>query len=142
MLELAMVKRPALYKGEKGLFPVDEAGGEEIGRLSTGGTVWAEVATPKNIALLRFLWALATHLARGGLYDTKDEAMDDLKIRARFARFATEGNRVVIVPRSLSRQRGDVLSRLADRIVFIVCSELLPGMPESELRQEIEKMVA
>lgn len=142
MLEIACVKRGALFKGEKGLFAADTVADEDLNRLTNDETVWAEVTTPRNIKLLRYLWAIAQKLAQGGLYLDKGEAMDDLKIRAKFARFATEGNRIVIVPRSLSRQRADVLSRLADRMVYVVCSDLLPNMTESEFRREIEEMVA
>jgi hypothetical protein len=52
-----------------------------------------------------------------------------------------EDGRTVIVPRSLSRQRGDVLSRLINRVVYIVCTELLPHVKEADLREEIEGMV-
>jgi hypothetical protein len=142
MLELAVTKRKAKYAGETGLFGADQTADEEIARLTNDEMAWAEITTPRNIKLLRYLWAIATHLASGGLFEDKNEAMDDLKIRARFARFAVEKGRTVIVPRSLSKQRGDVLSRLAERFVFIVCRDLLPHMKESEFKNEIEKMVA
>ena len=142
MLEIAVVKRRAKYAGESGLFACDEVADEELKRLPNDETAWAEITTPKSLKLLRYLWAIASKLADAGLYADKDEAMENLKIRARFARFATEGNRVVIVPRSLSRQRRDVLSRLADRFVFLVCSEIIPNMEESAFRREIEEMVS
>jgi hypothetical protein len=141
MLEIALVKRKAKYVGEAGLFPVDQVADEELKRLVADEIAWAEITTPKSIKMLRYLWAIAQKLADGGLYEDKDVAMEDLKIRARFARFATERNRVVIVPRSLSKQRRDVLGRLCDRFVFIVCNDLLPQMKESEFRREIEEMV-
>ena len=68
--------------------------------------------------------------------------MLELKIKARFAKFVVEGKRVVIVPKSLAKQRRDVLSRLADRFVFLVCRDYLPHMAESEFRREIEAMVS
>jgi hypothetical protein len=142
MIEVALTKRKALYKGESGLFACDEVADAELKRLPNDETSWAELTTPKSLKLLRYLWAIAQKLADGGLYQDKDEAMADLKIRARFANFATEGHRVVIVPRSLSRQSRDVLSRLADRFVFIVCSDLLPDMEESTFRAELEDMLS
>lgn len=142
LIEIAVVRREALYKGETGLFPVDLHADEEVKRLPRDETAWAEITTPRNIKLLRYLWAIAGKLADGGVFQDKDTAMTQLKIMARFAEFEVKGNRVVIVPRSLSRQRADVLSRLADRIVFIVCNDLIPGMKESEFRKEIEDMVS
>ena len=107
----------------------------------TDDMVWAEITVPRNLKQIRFLWALCSKLVEGGVYEDKDEAMDDLKIRARFARFGVENGRTVIVPRSLSRQRGDVLVRLINRVVFIVCRDLLPHIKEADLRAEIEEMV-
>jgi hypothetical protein len=142
VLEVAVTKRKAKYAGEIGLFGADQVADEELRRLTSDEMAWAEITTPRNIKLLRYLWAIAQKLADGGLYQDKNDAMDDLKIRARFARFATEKGRTVIVPRSLSKQRHDVLSRLAERFIFIICSDLLPDMRESEFKCEIEKMVA
>ena len=141
MLEIAVIKRKARYVSEVGLYGADEVADQEISRMPNDEMAWAEITTPHSLKLLRYLWAIAQKLADGGLYQDKDEAMDDLKIRARFARFSVEKGRTLIVPRSLARQRRDVLSRLADRFVFIVCQDLLPDMTESKFRREIEKMV-
>ena len=141
MIELAVIKRPAKYAKEVGLFAVDQSADEDLKRLVKDEVAWAEITTQASTKLLRFLWAIAQKLADGGLYEDKQDAMDDLKIRARFARFSVEKGRTVIVPRSLSRQRRDVLSRLADRYVYLVCSDLLPHMEESAFRREIEEMV-
>lgn len=141
MLELSVIKRKALYAGEVGIFGADQIADDELKHLATDEVAWAEITTPKSLALLRYLWAIAQKLADGGLYDDKNEAMDDLKIRAKFAQFEYFGGRVVVRPKSLSRQRRDVLSRLADRFVYVVCKDLLPDMPEGKFRQEIQKMV-
>ena len=140
MIEIAIQKRKAKYAGEIGLFGSDQQADEEIKRLSDD-MVWAEITVPRNLRQIRYLWAIASKLSDGGLYESKEDAMDDLKIRARFARFGVEDGRTVIVPRSLSRQRGDVLSRLINRVVYIVCTELLPHVKEADLREEIEGMV-
>jgi len=140
MIEIAAQKRKAKFAGEIGLFGVDQIADEEIKKLPDD-MVWAEITVPRNLKQIRYLWAIASKLADGGLYDSKEDAMDDLRIRARFARFGVEDGRTVIVPRSLSRQRGDVLSRLINRIIFVVCSDLLPHIKEKDLRAEIEEMV-
>lgn len=141
MIEIAAQKRKAKYAGEVGLFGVDEQSDEQIKRLGDD-MIWAEITAPRNLRQLRYLWALCQKLVEGGVYEDKDEAMDDLKIRARFARFGVEDGRTIIVPRSLSRQRSDVLNRLINRIIFIICSDLLPHIKEAELRAEIEEMVS
>src|SRR5215469_15397985 len=142
MIEIAVVKRHALHKGEIGLFPVDQIADEEVQRMpDDGAPMWADITAPKNIRLMRLLWAIASKLAQGGVYHDKDSAMEDLKIRARHARFAIENGQTVIVPRSLSGLSRAALGRLADRFVWIICSEILPGMDESEFRAELEDML-
>jgi hypothetical protein len=141
MLEIAVVKRKSKYVGETGLYAVDPVADEELKRLANDEVAWAEITTRKNIALLRYLWAIAQKLADGGLYQDKDEAMIELKIRAHFAQFARENGRTIIVPRSLGKQRKDVLSRLIDRFIYIICTDILPDMPESKFRNEIEELV-
>lgn len=140
MIEIAAQKRRAKYAGEVGLFGVDQIADEELKKLPDD-MVWCEITVPRNLRQIRYLWAIASKLADGGVYESKEDAMDDLKIRARFARWGEENGRTVIVPRSLSRQRSDVLHRLINRIVFIVCAELLPHIKEKDFRAEIEEMV-
>lgn len=142
MIEIAVIKRKAKYAGETGLFAVDSIADDEIKQMPNDeAPCWAEITTPQNIKLLRLLWAIAEKLAKGGVYPDKDVAMEDLKIRARHARFGIEKDRVVIVPRSISRMSRAALSRLADRFIYIVCADLLPGMKESEFRAELEEML-
>ena len=142
-IELSLNKRPAKRVGEIGLFSDSEVFADDFALLPTDQEIWGELRTTKNLKLLRFLWALATMLAKGGLFENKDIAMDQLRIAAKFARFSTDAKgRVVIVPRSLARASGTTLSRLADRMVYIVCQDLLPDMTESKLRDEIERMIA
>jgi hypothetical protein len=141
MIEAAVVKRKAKWAGEIGLFGADQEADEEIKRIG-GDTVWIEITVPRNLKQIRYLWAIASKLTDGGLYESKEDAMDDLKIRARFARFGVEDGRTIIIPRSLSRQRSDVLSRLINRVVYIVCSDLLPHVKAADLRAEIEEMVS
>jgi hypothetical protein len=140
MIEAAVVKRKAKYAGEIGIFGADQIADEEIKKLGDD-MVWVEITVPRNLRQIRYLWAIASKLADGGLYDSKEDCMDDLKIRARFARFGVEDGRTVVVPRSLSRQRGDVLSRLINRIIYVVCSDILPHVKEADLRAEIEELV-
>jgi len=142
-VELSLHKRPAKRAGEMGLFCDQEVFADDFALLPTKQEVWAEIRTTKNMKLLRFLWALATKLAKGGLFEDKDVAMDQLRIAAKFARFSKDHKgRIVIVPQSLSKASGTTLSRLADRMVYIVCQDLLPDMTESKLRAEIEKMIS
>jgi hypothetical protein len=141
-IETTLRKRPAKHAGELGLFPDSALSHDDMELLPSNEDIWIEATTPRNQKLMRFLWALATKLAYGGLFGDKDEAMSALKVSAKFARFGYDKQgRIVIVPKSLARASGITLARLADRMVFITCTELLPGMAEGDLRNEIERMI-
>ena len=143
MIELAVIKRGALHKGEIGLFAVDTWADDDLQSLGDA-TAWAEISTPHNLQILRYLWAIAQTLADGGLYIDKETAMDDLKIRARFARWGVVKGTPIVVPRSLAAEENsyDVLHGLVDKFIMIVCTELLPEMPESQFRRSLEEMIS
>ena len=141
MIELAVIKRGALHKGEIGLFAVD-AWNEDYLQSLGEQSIWAELSTPHSLKLLRYLWAIAQKLADCGLYIDKNYAMDDLRIRAGYFRPGRLRGREIIVPQSLSGASYDLLKRLAEQFVMIVCTELLPEMPESQLRRSIEEMIS
>lgn len=141
-VETALRKRKAKYAGETGLFAESEMADEDLSEIPDGEWVWVQARTSANMKLHKFLWALAGKLAKGGLFPDKEIALDQLRIAAKFARFGkdTKG-RMIIVPRSISNVSGTTLSRLVDRIVYIVCTDLLPKMKEGDLRAEVEKML-
>ena len=79
---------------------------------------------------LKFLWALVHKTADNSpRWLDKDEAMEDLKMRARFARFVVEDDgKVELRPKSLKRINDEALRLLTDKIMDIICQEILPGM--------------
>mgnify|MGYP001606245185 CR=1 FL=1 len=69
--------------------------------------------------------------------------MADLKQRAKWAkRYRNRNGEWVIELKSLSTATGASLSRLADRIFYIVCTEILPHVKRGKLRKEIEALLA
>lgn len=127
------------------LLPVDEHSAEDLIRVPADRDVLVKIVSQRNMKLLRFLWALAGKVADAcdWLHD-KDDAMDELKIRARHVKYLvnpTTGE-VRIVPKSLSKIDGAALNRLANRMVYVVCRDIVPGLDESALRAEIVSMIA
>jgi hypothetical protein len=139
-IEAAVIKRKARWAGEIGLFGVDQEADEEIKRLGEY-MVWAEITVPRSLRQMRFLWALFQKLADGGLYEDKEEAKEDLLMRAKWKHKVVKGDQIVEEPRSIAGVRSDLLSRLINRIVFVVCADVLPHISEADLRQEIEEML-
>lgn len=127
------------------LVPVDQFSADDLVRVPQDRDVLVRVSSPRNMKLMRFMWALADKVADAceGLHD-KDDAMDMLKIKARHVKYITDPRTgaVQIVPKSLAKTDGAALSRLANRMVYIVCSDIIPTLDEGTLRAEILSMVA
>ena len=71
--------------------------------------------------------------------------MDWLKIKARHVKIIQnpKTGQVAIIPKSIAfaSLSQDAFKRVLDRMIFIVCSEIIPGLDEGKLRAEIMAMV-
>lgn len=143
-IETTLVKRKALYVGEIGFFPTNPMAAEDISPAKMNSEVVCSFYSPRNLEALKFLWALVHKVADNSTrWLDKDEAMDDLKMRARFARFVHgHDGKVELRPKSLKRINDEELRLLTDKIMDIVCDEILPGMKKNDLRKEIELMLS
>lgn len=144
MIEAALRKRPALYKGEVGLFACDEMAAEDMQLISNNSDVLVKMTTPKHLEQLRYIWALATKVSEAcvGIYD-KEDGINFLCTKARYMKFVVDPNtgEVELKRKSLSRVSAETLRRLTDRMVYITCSEIIPGLSEEALKGELAKMV-
>jgi hypothetical protein len=122
------------------LVPVDEISADDLVRVPANRDVLVKITSHRNMKLFRLLWVLASKVAEAcdHLHDRED-AMDELKIRVRYVKYITNPitGEVRIVPKSLSKLDGPGLSRLADRMVYVICRDIVPGLSESTLRAEI-----
>jgi hypothetical protein len=140
MKEIAVIRRGNT------LVPVDDMAAEEIGRLREGKEALITVRVPRNARHHRLAWALAHKLAGmvNGLHDDED-AMTMLKLRCRHVDYFADPltGKVQIIPRSINFASLDqtAFSRLWDRMTWVVCSEIVPGLDEEALRREILEMV-
>lgn len=143
-IETQLRKRAALYKGEVGFFPHSEIASDDISTIADQADCLCKISSPKNLALLAKLWCIADVVAKSHdhLYD-KEDAMDYLKKKARFVKTKIDptSGEVELVGKSLARCSNETLSRLANRMVHIVCTEIIPGMEPTALRQQLEDMV-
>lgn len=143
-LEVHLRKRGALHKGEVGLFPHSQVAEDDIRTIADQADCLCKISSPKNLALLAKLWCIADVVAKSHdhLHD-KEDAMELLKVKARFVKTKIDphSGEVEIVGKSLARCDNESLSRLANRFVHIVCTEIIPGMKESDLKKQLEEMV-
>lgn len=127
------------------LIPVDDIAAESLASVPANKDLMVKVTALKNPKLMRFLWALASKVAEAcdHLHDRED-AMDALKIAVKHVKYIASPltGEVRIVPKSLSKLDGAGLSRLADRMIFVICKDIVPGLDETALKAEIMTMVS
>lgn len=144
-ISTTLVKRPALYVGEVGLFPSNPIAEEDIAPVVMGAEVVCDCYSPRNLEGLKFLWALVHKATENSdRWLDKDEAMKDLKLRAGFTRvlYDNKAKKLELRPKSLKTVSNEELANLTTKIIDIICVEVIPGMEANKLRAEIEKMVA
>lgn len=139
MTELIMRKRGGRLE------PVDVINANDLAALPSDKDLLVTVKAPKNLKQLRWMWVLAQKVADAvdGIHD-KDDAMDLLCERARHVKMVVSPvtGHLFLVRKSLSKLDGAALSRLMNRMVYVTCAEIIPGLDEGQLRDEIEAMVA
>lgn len=129
------------------LEPVDQMSADDLANIPVGKDVFVTVRAPRNPKQHRLAWALANKLSQccEELPDA-ESAMDFLKIKARHVKIVHNPgtDHVFLVPKSISFASVDqsAFNRLFNRMVWIVCNEIVPGLDEGQLRDEIEAMTA
>lgn len=136
----------AMRREGNALVPVDPVSAEDLALLQSDRELLVTARSPRNIRQHRLAWALAQKLSDAtDFLPDRETAMDYLKLKARHAKLIVDGSGVVtLVPKSISfaslDQQG--FARLLNRMIYVICSEIVPGLEESKLRAEIESMVA
>ena len=148
-LELFGTKRLPRSMTEAGIFFDFEAFAAEFATIAIGAELRVEITTERNLRMLAFAWVLAGKIADNcdDVYLDKDDAMNNvpygLKCRAKHAKAVVnpETGEVTIKPLSLKRLDGEAFKRLLDRMVYVACRDIIPGMELGKLTDEIEAML-
>ena len=141
-----MTTEIAMRREGNHLVPVDEVAAEEVRLIPTTQDVLVTVKTPRNVRQFKLAWALAQKVSEAVdfLHDRED-AMDWLKIKARHVRMLQNPRtkQVLIIPKSIAFASlgQDAFARVFNRMVWITCNEIIPGLEEGSLRAELEAMV-
>jgi hypothetical protein len=148
MSEMILRKRGAMHAGEIGLFLDTEVFAQEFGHIKMNADLEVKATQPRSLKQLRFAWALARKVAESGALGDCDQTdcMDYLKMKCRHVRYVTNvyggGTETIVVPKSIRFAAMDqtAFQRLMNRMIWVVATEILPDVPESTLRDEIERM--
>jgi hypothetical protein len=142
--ETTLTYRPARWKGEMGCFPDTEMASQDMQVFRAYEELLATLSSPRTLQALKFLWALVHKAAdNSDIWLDKDTAMEDLKLRAGFARpvYDPKTREMKIKPKSLKKVSEQTLRTLTDKIADIICVEVMPGMDRNRLYKEIAEMV-
>ena len=128
------------------LAPIDDAGREAIGRLSMEDIVSVEFRRPRNIGHHRKFFALVNLIYMNQTrYRSPDELLDAIKVLAGHSfpvrlRNGTE----VRVPKSIAFHNMDQVEFDAfwDRVVTVVCEQIIPNLNREDLERELLDLVA
>lgn len=154
-IELWGTKRGAKYVGEAGIYFDFEVFAAEFARIAIGTELRVELTTARNLRQLAFAWVLAGKIADNSeCYLDKNDAMENvpygLKCRAGHAKAVVSPGtgEVTVKPVSLNRtvegklMDGEAFKHLLDRMVDVACRDIIPGMDQNRLTEEIEAMCA
>jgi len=139
-----LTKRPALHKGEVGFFPDNPMAQDDIAHITMHSETMHRITSEKNLEALKFLWALVHKCADNTDYFLdKDDAMRALKIRVGYSKpvYDPHTRTMEVRPKSLKKIGDEGLRLLTDRMMDVICAEVLPGMKANDLRREIEEMI-
>lgn len=149
MAEIAMRKVLAgsVGRGSYCLVPVDQMGAEDFGKIKAEADVFVQARTSLNMAKWRLFQALAVMVANAHpKCDDREDALTLIcyGVRHVHTTYDPKTGKAIISRASTSPygMSGEKFDRLFDRAMGYVLRELLPEIPASTLRDEIEKIVA
>lgn len=143
MTELVLRKRVA-RQGEIGLFVESPIWETEWSSLRIGAEVVAECSVPETAKYRKFFHALCGMLADNCEWlSDKDDAKEKLLLECRHATYHHDKlrNRTEIRAKTTKSLSSDQWIRLLRRATHAVTTKFIPGMPENDLKKEIEAMI-
>lgn len=128
------------------LCPIDDAGRMAVGRLPAGETVAVEFKRPRNLGHHRKFWALVSLIYQNQTHYNSPEALCDvIKVLAGYCVVTRgKGGREIHIPKSISFAAMDQteFDQFWDRVVTVVCEQIIPGLSRKDLESELLDLVA
>lgn len=139
--------RHRTHAGEVVLKPADALSEERLTaiRAKPGDILRADIVRPRSGPHHRWFMALLKTVsdAMGGEW-TPENLRLWLKLKAGFVEVYEIDGKTIIKPRSMSfaSMKQDEFSEVSQRMIDLICAELIPGMAASDLRREVESFLA
>lgn len=129
------------------LAAIDPVSEDELATVPQDKDLLVTIKTPRNVKQFKLAWCLAKKVSEAVdfLHDSED-AMNWLKIKARHVRILQDpkSGQIAIVPKSIAfaSLSQDNFAKVFNRMIYVTCTEIIPGLDEGSLRSEIEAMVS
>lgn len=128
------------------LEPVDDAGKDVLAKVKLGSVVMVEYKRPRNVAHHRKFWALISLIYQNQTrYKSPEDLCDAIKVYVGHSKVLrmTDG-REVHTPLSIAFHAMDQASfdGFYDKVVDVVCAEIIPGLDREDLRRELMEFAA
>ena len=124
----------------------EPADGAEMPHVKIGAVVKVKISQPRNAKHHRKFYALMNLVFQN---QETYETLDDLVYAIKIATFHCKGylkadGSTFYVPRSIAFHKMDQtqFNEFYDRVLRLICDRVIPGLGESDLKAEIESMVA
>jgi len=130
-----------------GLRPADEAGEEALRKISLGELVQVEIKRPRNLKMHKLFWALMSLVWQNvdsERYPTVEDLVAAVEIYAGIrTRIELPNGTQGFIPGSIAFHKMDQVEFAAffERVIDLVCTHFIPGLPPGDLRDELEQMV-
>lgn len=129
------------------LAPVDQFSLKQVGRLPRDREVSVDAKARRNMKQHRLYWVLMDLCAQADdRFHDEEEASDFIKYKTKHVKLAHNPvtGASFLIPKSMSEASMSAAQfrRYFDRALYVVLTEILPGVPEGELRAQIEKIVS
>ena len=141
-----------LRRSLRGFEPEDEAAREALRKIPQGAVVLAEVRRPRNVKFHRmFFGLLQTVWQACGDWQSVDELLVELKFRVGHVdrqrvidRKTGEVLAEIVLPRSIAFANlgEDEFHEFYERCVRVICEEMVVGLDDAVLREEVLRRVA
>lgn len=125
---------------------IDPVSAEAFEHVPCNKDLFVVIRSRRNPKQHRLAWALASKITDGCdfLHDS-EEAMTYLKYKTKHVKIVVDHKtgQSFVMPKSISfaSMTQEQFSRFLNRAIYVVCSEIIPGLPEKTLRAELQAMV-
>lgn len=148
MADMAMIKRGARHAGEVGLFVDSPLFEDELATIRQGAEVSVTATQSRSLKQMRLAWGLCRKIADSGALGDADTraVMQYILLKAKHVEYVTNvhrnGTEFTPVVKSIRFASMDqtAFTRLFDRMLWIVTTDILPDVPSDVLRDEIAQM--